>query len=122
MPVVTITLKEGRGEEFIGKLSDIIHEVMIKEIDCPMEVKYHAVHEVKNTNLIYKDEFRSMKRSDEMIFIQMTLKEGRTAEKKKAMYERLTDELHGKLGVRTEDIFISVTESKAEDWYFGRPV
>lgn len=54
-----------------------------------------------------------------MIVIQITLNEGRTLEMKKAFYKQLAERLHAELGVRMEDVFISLVEVKKENWSFG---
>ena len=121
MPYVQISINEGKERSYLENLSGIIHTAMIETIDCPEEVLYHTINELKPNQMIFKSEFRGMQRSADMIFIQMILKEGRTAEKKNAMYKKITSDLHKSLGLRKEDIFISVTENSGADWYFGSP-
>ena len=57
-----------------------------------------------------------------MIFIQITLNEGRAVELKKAFYKTVAENLHQELGVRMEDVFISLIEVKKENWSFGNGV
>jgi 4-oxalocrotonate tautomerase family enzyme len=121
MPYVQISITEGKDRSYLDKLSGIIHSAMVETIDCPEEVLYHTINELKPNQMILKSEFRGMKRTADMIFIQMILKEGRTAEKKNAMYRKITEDLHKSLGLRKEDILITVTENSADDWYFGSP-
>jgi 4-oxalocrotonate tautomerase len=117
MPFVTITLTEGRDRKFIKTLSDTIHSAMQETIIFPADVLFHKIHEVKKEHMIYLSEFRNVKRSDEMIFIECTIKAGRTADQKRAMYRRISEDLFSKLAVRKEDIIIVVRENSAEDWY-----
>ena len=117
MPFVTITLKEGKDKEFIKSLSETIHTAMLATIVFPEDVLFHKIHEVKKEHMIYLDEFRNVKRSDNMIFIECTIKAGRTAEKKQAMYQRISEDLFSELGVRREDIVIVIRENTAEDWF-----
>jgi hypothetical protein len=58
-------------------------------------------------------------RTDGIIFIQITLNEGRTLELKTAFYQNLAERLHGELGVRVEDVFINLVEVKKENWSFN---
>jgi 4-oxalocrotonate tautomerase len=117
MPFVTITLKEGKDKEFIKSLSDTIHTAMQETIVFPEDVLFHKIHEVKKEHMIYLNEFRNVKRSEDMIFVECTIKAGRTADKKQAMYKRITEDLFSELGVRKEDIIIVIRENSAEDWY-----
>lgn len=38
---------------------------------------------------------------------------------KKAFYKRVADDLHEKLGIRREDVFINLVEVMKENWSFG---
>ena len=117
MPFVTITLKEGKDRKFIKSLSEVIHTAMLEIIVFPEDVLFHKIHEVKREHMVYLNEFRNIKRSEDMIFIECTIKAGRTAEKKQAMYKRILEDLFSELGVRKEDIIIVIRENSAEDWY-----
>ena len=117
MPFVTITLQEGRDKKFINFLSETIHTAMQETIIFPADVLFHKIHEVKKGQMIYLHEFRNVKRSENMIFIECTIKTGRTADQKQAMYKRISEDLFSKLGVRKEDIIIVIRGNSAEDWY-----
>jgi hypothetical protein len=49
----------------------------------------------------------------------LTLAEGRTLEQKRGFYKRVVDDLHDRLGVRREDVFVSLVGTGREDWSFG---
>jgi phenylpyruvate tautomerase PptA (4-oxalocrotonate tautomerase family) len=51
--------------------------------------------------------------------IQVFLNEGRTTELKKAFYRAIADGLHQRLGLRKQDVFITLVEVKKENWSFG---
>ncbi len=53
------------------------------------------------------------------IFVQLTLASGRTLEQKRGFYKQVADELHRRLGVRREDVFINLVPVDREDWSFG---
>jgi phenylpyruvate tautomerase PptA (4-oxalocrotonate tautomerase family) len=69
--------------------------------------------------LIYDPSYLDIQRSDGIIFIQITLNVGRTVELKKNFYKTLAERLNRELGVRTEDVFVSLVEVKKENWSFG---
>jgi phenylpyruvate tautomerase PptA (4-oxalocrotonate tautomerase family) len=56
------------------------------------------------------------------VIIEITLSEGRDVNMKKAFYQRLAERLNQELQIRKEDIMISLTEVKREDWSFGNGV
>jgi len=50
------------------------------------------------------------------------LNQGRTTEKKKALYAKIAERLHANLGVRKEDVVICLLEVSAEDWSLGNGI
>jgi len=49
----------------------------------------------------------------------VTLNAGRTADTERAFYQAVADGLDQKLGIRREDVFISLIEVAEENWSFG---
>ena len=49
----------------------------------------------------------------------MTLNDGRTVDAKKAFYRAVADGLHERVGLRREDVCISLVEVRKENWSFG---
>ena len=56
------------------------------------------------------------------MIVQITWNEGRTVEQKKALSKAIADGLAGKLGLRREDVFVSLVEVKKENWSFGNGI
>ena len=54
--------------------------------------------------------------------IQITWNEGRTVEQKRALYKAIADGLAGRLGLRRENVFVSLVEVKKENWSFGNGI
>ena len=52
----------------------------------------------------------------------MTLNEGRSVDMKRAFYRAVADSAAAELGVRREDVLISLVEVKKENWSFGNGV
>lgn len=119
MPLVRISLRNGKPAEFRRGLSKIVYETMVETINVPAKDNFQIVTEHDSDGLIYDPEYLDIRRTDGVIFIRITLNEGRTIELKKAFYKRLAERLHGELGIRMEDIFISLVEVKKENWSYG---
>ena len=117
MPFVTITLRKGRDKKFIKALSEVIHTAMQETLIFPSEVLFHKIHELKKEQMICLADFKNNRRSNNIIFLECTIKAGRNSKQKKAMYKRISDDLFSKLGVRKEDIIIVIKENSPEDWY-----
>jgi phenylpyruvate tautomerase PptA (4-oxalocrotonate tautomerase family) len=63
-----------------------------------------------------------VRRSEDLVMIQIAWHEGRTVEQRKALYKAIADGLAGKLGLRREDVFVNLVEVKKENWSFGNGV
>ncbi|HXQ35280.1 MAG TPA: tautomerase family protein [Anaerolineales bacterium] len=122
MPLVRIHLVQGKPAEFRRKLGEIIYQTMVDTINVPPKDNFQIITEHDENSLIYNSEYLNIQRTDGIVVIQITLNEGRTVELKKAFYKRLAERLHEELGIRMEDVFISLIEVKKENWSFGNGV
>jgi 4-oxalocrotonate tautomerase len=58
-------------------------------------------------------------RTDGFILVRVTLSAGRATAAKQAFYARLATLLEDRIGLRTEDLAVILTENQREDWSFG---
>ena len=122
MPLVRISLMQGKPAEFRRKVGEIAYQTMVDTINVPPKDNFQIITEHDENSLIYDPEYLNIQRTDEIVIIQITLNEGRTVELKKTFYKRLAERLHSELGIRMEDLFISLIEVKKENWSFGNGV
>jgi len=120
MPIVRISLMKGKG--FGKKVGEIVYRAMTGTINVPPKDHFQVITEHDPDSLIYDPTYLDIARTDGVIFIQITLNKGRTLELKKAFYRAVADSLHSQLGVRREDVFISLVEVEKENWSFGNGV
>jgi len=69
--------------------------------------------------LVIPKSYLGIEYSEGIIFIQVTLNEGRTTDMKKAFYKAICESLVNKLKVRPQDIVINLVEVNKENWSFG---
>jgi 4-oxalocrotonate tautomerase len=122
VPLVRISLMKGKPAGFGEQVGRIVYETMVKTIDVPPGDRFQLVTEHGRDELIYDPGYLGIHRSDGIVVIQMTITEGRTLEKKKALYKSVADRLNAELGIRVEDVFINVVEVKKENWSFGNGI
>ena len=121
MPLVRISLMKGKPG-FGEKVGRIVYETMVETIDVPQGDRFQVLTEHDKSSLVYDPGYLGIARSDGIVVIQMTISEGRTTEKKKALYKRIAERLNAELGVRFEDVFINLVEVKKENWSFGNGI
>ena len=86
---------------------------------APKDDRFQVIQEHAPENHTADENYLGIKRTKECVFIQLTLNAGRTVEQKKGFYKAVADTLHARLGLRREDVFISLVEVAKENWSFG---
>jgi 4-oxalocrotonate tautomerase len=119
MPLVRISLVEGKPESFLQKAGDAVHRAMVETINVPPLDRFQIISQHNKSHFVYDPTYLNVHRSDELIMIQITLNQGRTVEMKKALFKRIADLLHEELNVRREDVLINLVEVPKENWSFG---
>ncbi len=122
MPLVRISLMQGKPAGFGKKVGEIVYRTMMDTINVPPKDNFQIITEHDKNGLVYDPEYLDIRRSDGIIFIQMTISEGRTVEAKKNLYKTIAERLHSELDVRMEDVFINLVEVKKENWSFGNGI
>ena len=122
MPLVRISLIEGRSAEYRKKIGDVVHQAMVQAINCPAQDRFQLITEHTKDNFLCAPEYLGIPHTDDLIIIQITLNEGRTVELKKALYQAIASGLNAAVSVNIQDVFISLIEVKKENWSFGNGV
>jgi len=119
MPLVRIDLREGTTPEYRKAIADGVHQAMVEAIAIPAADRFQVVTEHKPGNLIYDGKYLDVKRSDKVVFVQITLSTGRKPGQKRALFKRMAEVLEKSPGLRTEDLVINLVEVSWENWSFG---
>jgi 4-oxalocrotonate tautomerase len=122
MPLVRIDLREGKTAEYRRKIGDMVYQAMLETIQVPEHDRFQVITEHSRDGLVYDPSYLGIRRSDEIVFIQITLSRGRTLEQKKALYARIAALLAKEPGIRPEDVLINLVECAKEDWSFGNGI
>ena len=85
----------------------------------PKDDRFQIITEHPKAELLFDRDYLGIHRSDDCIFVQITLSSGRTVEMKQRFYKAVADGLHETLKLRREDIFINLVEVPKENWSFG---
>ncbi len=119
MPLVRIDMPAGKSADFRQTVGDVIYDAMVATINVPANDRFQIFTEHAPGTLVADPTYMGIARSPECMIIQVTLNAGRTTAMKKVFYTTIADGLHEKLGVRREDVFISLVEVSKENWSFG---
>ncbi|MCY1227183.1 Tautomerase enzyme [compost metagenome] len=58
-------------------------------------------------------------RSDDLLYVQITVFNTRTAQQKKALFQRIAQLLAESPGIRPEDVFVTIADAPKENWSVG---
>ena len=122
MPLVRISLREGKSPEFHKTLMEQIYLAMRSAMGTPEDDRFAVISEHGENCYNNSGDFLGIDRSDDHMIIQITVLAGRTVEQKKALYGEIAENLSVELSVRREDIFISLLEVAKEDFSLGNGV
>ena len=119
MPFVRIDLSKNHPEDFAQQVGDIVYGAMTGHINVPMDDKFQVITKHDSGELVMPKSYLGIEYSEDIIFIQVTLNEGRSTELKKKFYKAICEGLVEKLKVRPQDIVINLVEVNKENWSFG---
>jgi len=119
MPLVRVSITTGRTREEKRAIADAIYEAMRQTINIPENDRFIAISEHADGDLIADPGFMGISRSENAMFVEITLRQGRTVEVKQALYRKIVENLADAAGVRKEDVLIALRENDLADWSFG---
>jgi 4-oxalocrotonate tautomerase len=119
MPLVRISLRRDVPQDIRRGISDAIQQAMVETINVPPDDRFHIFSEHDADSLVYDPGYLGIRRDHGFLVIQITLAHGRSVVQKKALYRRIAD-LVTELGIRQENIFVSLVEVAKENWSFGQ--
>ncbi len=119
MPLVRIDIGPGHPAGFGRAVGEIVYRAMTTEISVPADDKFQIITEHTATELNIPKSYLGIEYTEGIVFIQVTLNQGRTTELKKKFYQRIAADLNAELGVRKQDVFINLVEVNKENWSFG---
>ena len=119
MPLIQISLRKGKPLDYRRDLMEEVYLAMRESISTPENDRFATITELDDGNFNNSGDYLGISRSDDIVFIQITLNAGRTTDKKRALYAEIAKRLNTKLGIRKEDVVISLVEIAPEDWSLG---
>jgi 4-oxalocrotonate tautomerase len=119
MPLVRISLREGKSEQYKKALADGLHRALVEAMDAPAQDRFQVITEHPAGGLIYDPGYLGVQRTDDVVFVQITLSTGRKLAQKRKLYKRMTEILSENPGLRPQDLMINLVEVAWENWSFG---
>lgn len=119
MPLVRISLRKGKTAGYREAIADGVHKALVETIGIPLTDRFQAITEHEKGGMISDPTYLNIQRTDDVVFIQITLNSGRSIEMKKALYAGIVRYLAESPGIRPQDVLINLVEVPKENWSFG---
>ncbi|HEY2494041.1 MAG TPA: tautomerase family protein [Paenibacillus sp.] len=123
MPFVRVSYLENKYDtQQLPVISDVIMCALIEYFTVPEDDFFQVFHAHKAGEFYYSKNYLNIRRTDGLLYIQITLKSGRSTEQKQSFYRELAGRLSNTLTIRKEDVFVVLVDTEFEDWTFGNGV
>jgi 4-oxalocrotonate tautomerase len=119
MPLVRVDLLEGKSLKYRTQIGQVVYQAMLNVLNVPKDDRFQIITEHPKDGLQFDRDYLGIHRSDDCVFLQITLSSGRSIEMKQRFYKAVADGLHESLKLRREDVFISLVEVSKENGSFG---
>jgi 4-oxalocrotonate tautomerase len=118
MPLLHISLRAGKPEAYRQAIFDSLYRAIREALDVPEDDQFMTITEHDAANFRYGAAF-GVARSDDLVYIRITVFNTRTAEQKKALFGRIAALLGESPGIRPEDVFVNIVDTAKENWSVG---
>ena len=122
MPLARIDLPAGKPAAYLQTLGEVLQAALTGVLNVPHDDRFQLFSEHAAGTLVADAGYLGMARTADFLVIQVTLNDGRTVAMKQAFYKAVADGLHERLGLRREDVMISLVSVHKEDWSYGNGV
>ena len=119
MPLVRIDFIEGKTPDYGKEIGQIVYRALADVFSVPKGDLFQVITEHSKSGLQFDRDYLGVHRTDDCIFLQVTLNNGRSVELKQRFYKAVADGLHEGLKLRREDVFINLVEVEKENWSYG---
>src|SRR6185295_6196242 len=118
MPLIHISLRGGKPQAYRQAIFDGLYRAMREALSVPEDDQFMTITEHEPANFRHGDAY-GVVRSADVVYIQITVFDTRTAEQKKALFKRTAELLGENPGIRPEDVFVVILEAAKENWSVG---
>jgi 4-oxalocrotonate tautomerase len=118
MPLIHINLRAGKPPAYRQAIFDGLYRAMREALDVPEDDQFMTMSEHDAANFRTGTAY-GVARSDDVVYIQITVFDTRTPEQKKALFKRTAELLGKNPGIRPEDVFITILPSPKVNWSVG---
>ncbi len=120
MPLVTVTVLEGKSREFKSAVLAGVHAALVAS-GVPEKDRFQRVLELSADNFRFDAEYPdlTMRRTADFVLIEILLSVGRSVKVKKKILADIIAGLTQDPGLNPDDVMVCFKETQWENWAFG---
>ena len=120
MPLVTLTVREGKSKEFKSAVLAAVHGALVAS-GVPEKDRFQRVLELSAEDFRFDPEYPdlSVRRTEDFVLIEILLSVGRSVKVKKKILADLIAALTKDPGVNAENVMVCFKETQWENWAFA---
>ena len=99
-----------------------IHESLVAVYHIPQDDYFQVVHATRPADLLYPDSYLGVPHNNNLVYIQIIARAGRTREMKKELYKTIAEKIAARTSVSVNDVIIVLLENTENDWSFGQGI
>lgn len=122
MPLVRIDVLSEPNADRLPAIGDAVHQAMTETIDVPADDRFQILTSHAAGRLRYDPGYLGVRRDDDIVYVAITLRAGRTTDQKTALYRRATELIAEATGIEPRNVLFSLTENSEADWSMGEGV
>lgn len=120
MPLVRISVGETLDREKRKLLANAVYDAMRATIGIPEGDKFVVIGAHAEDELIVDPHFLGMERTEGFVLVEITLRSGRTTEKKQALYREIARLFAERADIAPDNVMIVLRGNELDDWSFGK--
>jgi phenylpyruvate tautomerase PptA (4-oxalocrotonate tautomerase family) len=120
MPFVRIDALRADPARLDG-LGRAVHEALVEAIGIPADDMFQVLtsHDQTSGTFRYDPDYLGVHRDDGLVYIDITMRAGRTSDQKKALYAKIAELAAKYAGTEPRNVFVTIHENQFADWSFG---
>ncbi|MFE9057875.1 tautomerase family protein [Streptomyces mutabilis] len=119
MPFVRIDA-HATGPDRLDALGRAVHDALVETLGIPPDGRFQVLtgHDGAGGALRW-DDYAGVHRDEGIVFVAITLRSGRSAGRKQALYRRIAELAEAYAGTEPGNVFVTLTENADADWSLG---
>ena len=118
MPISHVSMRARKPESYRQAILDSLYAALRETLDVPAGDRFMTLTEHDAANFRYGDAF-GIARTDDLVYIAITLFDTRTVAHKAALFRRIGELLAERPGISPENVFVTIYDTPKENWSVG---